>query len=179
MNHSQLLILLLVGLFSGSTQAQTSQYAIEGRVTYAASYNLGRWEGTNTSVRGTVRWNNQTGEASGQVCVELGRFDSGNVLRDADARGVFDVNRFPQSCLEVERLVQTGEDAVLSGTLEISGTRRAVRISGKLTREGNTYRFVGGFNTSFSEWKLNPPSLLFLRVNDPLEVRLEARATLR
>ncbi|MCX7782569.1 MAG: YceI family protein [Meiothermus sp.] len=179
MNHWKLLVLLLVGWFSGWSQAQTNQYAIEGRVTYAASYNLGRWEGANTSVRGTVRWNNQTGEASGQVCVELGRFDSGNPLRDADARGVFDVNRFPQSCLELERLVQTGEDAVLSGTLEISGTRRAVRISGKLTREGNSYRFAGGFNTSFSEWKLNPPSLLFLRVNDPLEVRLEARAILR
>ncbi len=178
MNHRNWLVLLLIG-FCSLAQAQTNQYAIEGRVTYAASYNLGRWEGSNTSVRGNVRWNNQTGEASGQVCVELGRFDSGNALRDADARGVFDVNRFPLSCLEVERLVQTGEDAVLSGTLEISGTRRAVRISGKLTREGNTFRFVGGFNTSFSEWKLNPPSLLFLRVNDPVEVRLEARATLR
>lgn len=179
MNHGKLLILLLLGCFSSFSQAQTNQYAIEGRVTYAASYNLGRWEGANTSVRGTVRWNNQTGEASGQVCVELGRFDSGNPLRDADARGVFDVNRFPQSCLEVERLVQTGEEAVLSGTLEISGTRRAVRISGKLTREGSTYRFTGGFNTSFSEWKLTPPSFLFLRVNDPVEVRLEARAVLR
>ncbi|MCS7067051.1 MAG: YceI family protein [Meiothermus sp.] len=171
--------LLLLGVFSAGSQAQTNQYAIEGRVTYAASYNLGRWEGVNTSVRGTVRWNSQSGEASGQVCVDLGRFDSGNPLRDADARGVFDVNRFPQSCLELERLLQTGEDAVLSGTLEISGTRRAVRISGKLTREGSGYRFVGAFNTSFSEWRLTPPSLLFLRVNDPVEVRLEARAILR
>ena len=174
MNHRKLLILLL-GLLPSLVQAQ-SEYTIEGRVTYTASYTLGRWEGSNTSVRGRVRWNAQTGEASGQVCVELGRFDSGNPLRDADARGVFDVNKYPQSCLDVERLTQTGEDAVLVGTLEISGTRRPVRIAGKLTREGSTYRFVGGFDTSFSEWKLNPPSLLFLRVNDPVEVRLEARA---
>lgn len=179
MNHRIQLIALLLYLLAGFSQAQSGQYAIEGRVTYAASYNLGRWEGSNTSVRGTVRWNPQTGEASGQVCVELGRFDSGNPLRDADARGVFDVNKYPQSCLDVERLTQAGEDAVLVGTLEISGTRRPVRIAGKLTREGNTYRFTGGFNTSFSEWRLNPPSLLFLRVNDPVEVRLEARATLR
>lgn len=174
MNHRKLLILLL-GLLPSLAQAQ-SEYTIEGRVTYAASYTLGRWEGSNTSVRGRVRWNAQTGEASGQVCVELGRFDSGNPLRDADARGVFDVNKYSQSCLDVERLTQTGEDALLVGTLEISGTRRPVRIAGRLTREGSTYRFVGGFDTSFSEWKLNPPSLLFLRVNDPVEVRLEARA---
>lgn len=170
------LVLLWLALLAGGVQAQTGQFTIEGRVTYAASYNLGRWEGSNTSVRGTVRWNPQTGEASGQVCVELGRFDSGNPLRDADARGVFDVNKFPLSCLDLDRLTQTGEDAVLLGTLEIGGTRRPVRISGKLTREGSAYRFVGGFNTSFSEWRLTPPSLLFLRVNDPVEVRLEARA---
>lgn len=83
------------------------------------------------------------------------------------------------SCLEVERIDQAGDETTISGNLEISGTRRPVRIAGKLTREGNTYRFVGGFNTSFSEWKLSPPSLLFLRVNDPVEVRLEARAVLR
>jgi polyisoprenoid-binding protein YceI len=179
MNYRKYLILLLLGLFWGMSQAQTAQYTIEGRVTYAASYTLGRWEGTNTSVRGSVRWNPQTGEASGQVCVELGRFDSGNALRDADARGVFNVDKYPLSCLEVERIDQAGDETTISGNLEISGTRRPVRIAGKLTREGNTYRFVGGFNTSFSEWKLSPPSLLFLRVNDPVEVRLEARAVLR
>ncbi|WP_299426901.1 YceI family protein [uncultured Meiothermus sp.] len=179
MNHRKLLIPLLLCLLPGLSHAQSGQYAIEGRVTYAASYNLGRWEGSNTSVRGAVRWNPQTGEASGQVCVDLGRFDSGNILRDADARGVFDSNRFPQSCLEVERLTQTGEDAVLVGSLEISGTQRPIRIAGRLTREGNLLRFQGSFMTRFSEWNLQPPSLLFLRVNDLVEVRLEARAVLR
>ncbi|RDI95071.1 YceI family protein [Meiothermus sp. QL-1] len=156
--------------------AQPVQYLVEGRVTYIASYTLGRFEGVNTSVRGVVRWNSQTGEASGQVCVDLRAFNSGNPLRDADARGVFDVNRFPQSCLEVERLVQNREEAALSGILEISGTRRPVRILGRLVREGEGYRFTGGFDTRFSEWRLTPPSLLFLRVNDPVEVRLEAYA---
>ncbi|WP_027881841.1 YceI family protein [Meiothermus rufus] len=172
-----LIVLLWAALGLGLAQSQT--YAIEGRVTYKASYNLGRWEGINTSVQGNVRWNSQTGEAAGRVCVDLSRFDSGNPLRDADARGVFDVNRFPQSCLEVERLSQNGEEAVLLGTLEISGTRRSVRIVGRLVQEGSGYRFSGGFNTRFSEWNLTPPSLLFLRVNDPVEVRLEARASLR
>jgi len=179
MKYRKALINLLLLSVPGLSLAQTGQYAIEGRVTYTASYTLGRWEGSNTSVRGSVSWNSQTGEASGRVCVDLSRFDSGNALRDADARGVFDVNRFPQSCLEVERLTQAGDDAVLSGSLEISGVRRPVRIVGKLTREGGSYRFSGGFSTRFSEWNLTPPSLLFLRVNDPVEVRLEARATLR
>ncbi|MCX7740569.1 MAG: YceI family protein [Meiothermus sp.] len=169
----------LLGLLEGLALAQAPAYAVEGRVTYAASYTLGRWEGTNTSLQGVVRWDRQTGAASGRVCVDLARFDSGNPLRDADARGVFDVNRYPQSCLEVERIVLLGEEVVLSGILEISGVRRGVRVRGRLLQEGSVYRFSGGFNTSFSEWRLTPPSLLFLRVNDPVEVWVEARATPR
>ena len=77
----------------GLAYAQAPEYGVTGKVVYAASYNLGRWEGTNTTVRGNVRWNAQSGEASGRVCVDLDRFDSGNPLRDADARGVFEVNQ--------------------------------------------------------------------------------------
>ncbi|RIH87422.1 YceI-like domain protein [Meiothermus luteus] len=168
-----------LGLLGGLALAQPQTYAVEGRVTYAASYTLGRWEGTNTSLQGVVRWDSQTGEATGRVCVDLARFDSGNPLRDADARGVFNVSRYPQSCLEVEQLVPFGEEAVLAGALEISGVRRSVRVRGRLVREGNGYLFSGGFSTSFTEWRLIPPSLLFLRVNDPVEVWVEARATPR
>jgi len=171
---------MLVGVVFGLlAYAQAPEYSISGKVVYAASYGLGRWEGTNTSVRGVVRFDAQTGEASGRVCVDLNRFDSGNPLRDADARGVFDVNRYSESCLEVDRLSQSGEDAVLTGMLQISGTRRQVRLVGKLTREGNSYRYQGELNTSFSEWNLKRPSLLFLTVDDPVEVRVEARAVPR
>lgn len=34
MNYRKYLILLLLGLFWGMSQAQTAQYTIEGRVTY-------------------------------------------------------------------------------------------------------------------------------------------------
>lgn len=170
---------ILAVILFGLAYAQAPEYTVSGKVVYAASYNLGRWEGSNTSVRGTVRWNAQTGEASGKVCVDLDRFDSGNILRDADARGVFDTNQNKESCLEVERLTQTGDEATLSGTLEISGTRRPVRFVGKLTREGNAYRYQGKLNTSFSEWNLKRPSLFFLNINDPIEVRIEARAVPR
>lgn len=168
--------LLAVLLFGLMAYAQAPEYLISGKVVYAASYNLGKWEGTNTTVRGTVRWNAQSGEASGKVCVDLDRFDSGNILRDADARGVFDTNQNKESCLEVDRLSQSGDDATLSGTLEISGTRRQIRFMGKLIREGSAYRYQGKLDTSFSEWNLKRPTLFFLTINDPIEVRIEARA---
>jgi polyisoprenoid-binding protein YceI len=168
----QMLWALVVGFFCNGF-AQT--YSIEGRVVYAASYNLGRWEGSNSSVQGSVTWA-KTGEASGQVCVDLKRFDSGNAIRDADTRGIFDSNRYPTSCLEVQQLQVQGENAVLVGSLEIKGVRAVVRFVGKLTEEKNTYRFQGSLRTSFSGWKLARPSLVFLTVDDAIEIRLEATA---
>ena len=171
--HRLIALMLLFGL------AFAQQFNITGRVTYAASYNLGRWEGSNSTVRGSVTWNAQSGEASGRICVELARFESGNPLRDADGRGVFDTNKNPQSCMEVQRLSQNGSEATLQGQLEISGVRKVKQIVGQLVKEGNNYRFSGKFSTSFSDWNLTRPQLLFLTINDPIEVRLEALATAR
>lgn len=159
--------------------AQAPQYGLEGRVTYSASYPWGRWQGSNTSLAGVVTWDSGSGQMGGKVCVDLTRFDSGNPLRDADGRGVFEVNKFPQSCLTPSRLNLQGESAVLVGTLDLHGVRREIRATGTLTKEGGVYVFRGGFATKFSDWNLNRPTLIFVTVDDPVEVAVEVRATPR
>ncbi|RIH90927.1 YceI-like domain protein [Calidithermus terrae] len=155
--------------------AQAPQlYAVEGSVTYVGRMPLGSWQGTNPTARGQVRWAEP--EASGRVCVDMSKFDSGIGLRDNDARGVLEVAKYPQSCLDVSALRREGERAVLEGVLEIHGVRKFMRIEGTLRLEGDAYRFAGGFRTRFTEWNLKPPTVLFLTVEDGLEVRLEARA---
>lgn len=168
------LVLLLTLVWAAMAQAPQS-YSVEGRVTYFASYPLGRWQGVNPTARGVVAWREP--EASGRVCVDLSRFDSGNWLRDADARGVFEVSQYPQSCFEASTLRRLEEERVLlEGTLELHGVKKRIRVEGSLEAEGAAYRFRGSFKTSFSEWNLQRPSLFFITVDDPLEVRLEARA---
>jgi polyisoprenoid-binding protein YceI len=159
--------------------AQAPRYGLEGRVTYSASYAWGRWQGSNPSLAGTVTWNPGSGEMGGKVCVDLTRFDSGNPLRDADGRGVFEVNRYPQSCLIPTKLTVQGENAVLVGSLDLHGVQREIRASGTLTKDGATYAFRGGFSTRFSEWNLNRPTLIFVTVDDPVQVSVEVQAVAR
>lgn len=171
----RLVVFALVGL----AYAQAPQFAVEGRVTYAASYALGRWEGSNLTPGGQVRWDAGSGELEGQICIDLRAFDSGNPLRDADSRGVFEVNKYPQSCFQPTRLIRQGDEEIVVGVLELHGVRREIRIRGNLSQEGPAYRFRGAFNTKFSEWNLERPSLIFVRVDDPVQVRLEARVVPR
>lgn len=171
MRQVALVWVLLCGVVAQAPQS----YSVEGRVTYFASYPLGRWQGVNDSARGVVLWREP--EASGRICLDLSRFDSGNWLRDSDARGVFEVSKYPQSCFEASTLRRLeGGKAVLEGTLDLHGLRKRIRIEGQLEADGAAYRFRGSFKTSFSEWNLQRPSLLFVTVDDPVEVRLEARA---
>ncbi|MER3483565.1 MAG: YceI family protein [Meiothermus sp.] len=159
--------------------AQAPQYALEGKVVYSASYALGRWQGTNTSLSGSATWNPSSGEMDGKLCVDLSRFDSGNPLRDADGRGVFEISKYPQSCLTPSKLTLQGGNAVLSGTLDLHGVKREVKASGTLVRDGQGYVFKGAFPTKFSEWNLTRPTLIFVTVDDPVEVQVEVRATPR
>lgn len=168
------LALVLALTWAAIAQAPQS-YSVEGMVTYFASYPLGRWQGVNGTARGVVAWKEP--EASGRVCVDLSRFDSGNWLRDADTRRVFEVNKYPQSCFEAGALRRLeADEAVLEGTLDLHGVKKRIRVEGQLEADGAAYRFRGSFKTSFSEWNLQRPSLFFITVDDPLEVRLEARA---
>lgn len=171
-----LVVVLLLSLFS---LAQAPQFNLDGRVVYEGSYPLARWQGVNTSVRGTLRWNQNTGDLEGRICVDLARFDSGNWLRDSDARLVFEVDRFPQSCFEPNRLIQSNDQATLVGVMELRGIKRELRIAGRVTREGTAYRFAGSFNTRFTDWGMNPPTLILVTVDNNIKVNLEARITPR
>lgn len=125
-----------VFILAGLAFAQVPQFAVEGRVTYAASYALGRWEGTNTTP-------------------------------------------YPQSCFQPTRLIRQGDEASVVGVLDLHGVRKEIRILGTLTQEGSSYRFRGAFDTKFSNWNLQRPSLIFVTVDDPVQVRLEARVVPR
>jgi polyisoprenoid-binding protein YceI len=147
-------------------------YRVEGGAVYRGTFLFGAWEGRNPTARGEVLWDGKE-RAGGWVCVEQGAWDSGNGERDEKARKILKAEEYPLACLYPERAYREGEAFVVEGTLEMAGKRRPVRIVGSLL-EGSPLRFRGSFRTRFSEWGLERPSFLFLQVDDPLEVRLEA-----
>lgn len=165
--------LLVVGLGI----AQAPAYPLEGKVTYRGSHALASWEGVNTTARGSLTWNTANGVLGGEICIQTAGFDSGIGLRDRDARELLEVEQFPRSCFRPSQLNQQGDQASVIGRLNLRGREREVKAIGRLIREGSTYRFVGSFATRFTDWGMNPPNLIVFRVNDEVEVTLEARIT--
>lgn len=169
------------GLAFGSALAQTP-YKLEGKVTYNASANIETWSGSTTAISvGDLRWNQESGAISGKVCMETGSFNSGNGIRDNNGRDLLQAVKFPQTCLELSKLDwnEANKGAVLEGTLDFRGQKKLIKISGQMSATATGFNFVGSYKTSFSEWGMTPPRLLFLISNDPIEVKLEAKVTLR
>lgn len=170
---------VLTGLLAigGLGIAQAPAYPLDGKVTYKGSHAFASWEGVNTTARGSLTWNTANGTLGGEVCIQTAGFDSGIGLRDRDARELLEVDKFPRSCFRPSQLTQRGDLATVVGRLNLRGREREVQAVGRLLREGNNYRFQGSFPTRFSDWDMNPPNLLVFRVNDEVEVTLEARIT--
>lgn len=170
---------LAVALLLGFALAQEQQFGVEGQVTYNASFPLGRWAGGNSSLKGTVRWNPQTGAASGRVCLDLSQFNSGIGLRDDDARAALEVGKYPQSCLELSKLTwaDNKKDALLEGVLEFRTVKKALKLPGQLLLQNGVYSFKASFKTGFSDLGMERPTRFFATVDDPLELVFEAKAT--
>ncbi len=154
-------------------QAQ-APYAVAGVARYRGYYPLGSWEGVNPTARGEVLWDGLE-KASGRVCLKQAAWDSGNAERDRKAREILKAEEYPEACLYPQRAYREGPRFVVEGEVEMAGKRLPVRVLGELREASGGLRFAGSFATRFSRWGLVRPRLLFLEVQDEVEVYLEAR----
>jgi len=154
-------------------QAQ-APYAVAGVARYRGYYPLGSWEGVNPTARGEVLWDGLE-KASGRVCLKQAAWDSGNAERDRKAREILKAEEYPEACLYPQRAYREGPRFVVEGEVEMAGKRLPVRVLGELREASGGLRFTGSFTTRFSRWGLVRPRLLFLEVQDEVEVYLEAR----
>lgn len=119
-----------------------------------------------------------------EAVLEPGRFDSGNVIRDANARrGVFETGEFPTITLSAERLqaeamtLKVGEtkEVRLIGRLDMHGVSGEVNVPAEVSREdtGNNevLRAEGAFSVLLSDYNMDRPSFLGTTVDDEVAVR--------
>ncbi len=107
------------------------------------------------------------------------RFDSGNAIRDINARlTVFESERFPEivftlSGVSAETLPEAGTSTVrLEGTLELHGVTRPLEVEVRLERDGQRLTVTGSFEVLLSDFGMSRPSFLVWRVDDRVTVTL-------
>lgn len=167
---------------SGQTVLQLDPDA--SKITFTLGATLHTVEGSFNVSRGVVRFDPESGEASGEIVADVTSGDTGKQGRDEDMHEkVLESNRYPQAVLTPTRvegsLPQSGSGKVtLRGTLKLHGSTHEVSIPTQVTVQGDRVEAIGSFRIPYVDWGMKDPSKLFLSVDEHVDVTVEAVGTL-
>lgn len=136
--------------------------------------------GTMKLESGEVRFNPETGAASGKVVASAKSADTGNKDRDADMHGkVLESGKYPAFVLQPTRiegkLAGSGTSKVkIHGKLAIHGKTHEVAWPAEVTIEGGTVRVKASFTIPYVQWGMKDPSGAVLRVDKEVPVTVDA-----
>jgi len=177
------LFVLVAARFQGELNADQSY------IEYEASDPRTTWTGRAPIERLALQFNdNQLGGAQLLVVVRPGEFDSGNLIRDANARrAVFETGQYPTATFRGTGIspqqagLEPGEEREvdISGRLELHGVTRDISVPTTLSRQNDTLRATGSIDLLLSDYDMTRPSFLGLTVDDTVTVRFDISVTLQ
>ena len=160
--------------------AQTPVQLVTGSVRYTASDARDTWQGTAPVEQ--LEWQidlEHLPAVSLTVRINPADFNSGNLIRDANARrSVFETGRYPEIVLTGERFVaqstrlQDGQSlsGTLTGTLDMHGVTQTIRMPVELTRNGERIAVESNFSVLLSDFEMTRPSFLGVTVDDEVQL---------
>ncbi len=163
--------------------ARSARYAVSSRESWLAFEARSTLHGVNGKAAGLDGFVDATfhddgtlaGEPPPRMHLELPveQMRSGNALQDREMYKLVDSKRFPRISADL-RDVTAGAPGRYSASGDVTLSGRSRRYAGdfSLIHEGNTITIEGELNVDIREFGLNPPSLLILRVEPVVRVRL-------
>jgi len=133
---------------------------------------------------GEIRFDSETGAASGEIRVELAGGQTGNGSRDRTMReDVLEAEKFPFARFEVQRisgeLAEQGTSRIrLGGVFDLHGSTHPMEVDAEVRHEAGRLVADVIFPVPFVEWGMKDPSILFLRVDKTVSVKVHAVGTL-
>jgi polyisoprenoid-binding protein YceI len=179
MTRTMIATLVLATISSlASSVAAPASYTPTAQLTYEASGPLGKWKGTNKAVTGAFTWDKETNAVKGKICSDQKTWGSGETIRDNHTKDMFESEKFPTACFEPLKI--DGDPSkgafALSGNLTMHGVTLPVKIAAQAKMDGGKVTFSGQFPLKITDYKMEPPSLMGLKVGNDVTVTINAEA---
>lgn len=133
---------------------------------------------------GEVRFDPETGAASGRIVVDARRAETGNSSRDKKMHGqVLESARYPDIVFVPSKFEGTlpaaGSGQVkLHGTMTLHGADHPMVLPASVQRDGDRVSATVTFAVPFIAWGLKDPSLPLLKVDRQVKVKIDAKGSL-
>ena len=164
-----------------------TRYAVtltpESTVTYQAADSRDSWTGRAPVESLSLVFDDTNLQNSAlEISVNPGKFDSGNFIRDANARrAVFETGAYPEISFVATGLradpatlpVEGTRTVVLAGTLTMHGVSRPLEVPVSVARTGGNLRATGSFEVRLSDYEMTRPDLFGIKVNDEVTISFD------
>lgn len=177
-------------LFILSATASGAEYNVDrekaNSVVFISDAPFEDFEGTTSHIDGFAFWpGNEFGpdidmsRTKIHFEVELATLKTGIGMRDKDMREDYlETDKYPYAVFDgkLTSITTTGENSFrvnASGEFEVHGVKKRREFSADVTFIDDHVKIVGSFGVDLNDHDIEVPSLLFLRINELIEVELE------
>lgn len=150
------------------------------KVTWTLGSLLHTVHGTFRATQGTLTFDAAAGTASGEIVVDAASGESGSGARDGRMKkSILEVGKYPEIVFSPDRvegaLNTHGEsDVKVHGLLKIHGATHEMTIPAKVKMDSRQLNATMKFSIPYVSWGMKNPSTLFLRVDEQVEIEIDA-----
>jgi polyisoprenoid-binding protein YceI len=140
--------------------------------------------GTFQFKRGSVTFDPESGKASGELVVDAASGDSGSGARDGRMKkNILEVQKYPEIVFAPDRVEgrvnPEGEsDVKVHGMFTIHGASHEMTIPAKVKASGSQLEAALKFAVPYVQWGMRNPSTFLLRVNESVDITIQAAGRL-
>ena len=177
-------LLTLCGLLPALlAQAQQKTFALnpaQTKITFTVDSTLHTVHGDFRLKRGSIQFDNATGQAGGEIVVDAASGQSGNDGRDKKMhKDVLESPKYSDIVFTPQHIKGTvaaeGKSQIeVEGTLTMHGKSKPATLPLEIQLQGGSGTADGSFIVKYEEWDMKSPSTFILRVSDKVEIHVHA-----
>jgi polyisoprenoid-binding protein YceI len=161
--------------------AQDQKYQLNtdlSKITYSANHILHPWKGVNKKVKGVLVFNPNTKQIKEMAVLAFVQdFDSKNDGRDAHALEVLESLSYPEVRFYSDLIEQKKDSLFIHGQLDFHGVNKNITIVCANKFVENQFVLNGNFEIKPTDYKIQLPSFMMVKMDDFLKFEFELRFT--
>jgi polyisoprenoid-binding protein YceI len=168
-------------------QAQQKTFTLDPaqtKVNFTVDSTLHTVHGDFRLKRGSIQFDNATGQAGGEIVVDSASGQSGSDGRDKkmhkdilESPKYSDIVFTPQH-IKVTVAAEVKSQIEVEGTLTMHGKSKPATLPLEVQLQGGAGTADGSFTVKYQEWGMKSPSTFILRVSDKVEIHVHATGRL-
>lgn len=153
----------------------------EGHVEFTSSVPLHSFKGSSNHLTGLIDFDKNLVD----FYIDLQTLDTGNGKRDRDMYSTLNVEEHPfaeftgslNSSFDPESSEE--QKVTVAGDFTIHGVTNSVQVDGTLQNMDNALQLKASWILNLEDYQIEPPGILFYRVDEEIEVQIEAELELQ